>query len=286
MIKEPSDRILKNLIDLWLEEDLGEGDHTSLSTIPRTAQGKARLIIKQEGVIAGIFIASKIFHHFDNTLVLDLFKKDGDDVRPGDAAFELSGPVRSILQTERLVLNIMQRMSGIATRTRQYVKHLEGLHTKILDTRKTTPGMRLFEKEAVRLGGGHNHRTGLFDMILIKDNHIDFAGGLENAIDKVHNYLQEKNKDLKIMVEARSIEDIKRIIIHGGVDRILLDNFNPEQTNEAVKLVDGKFETESSGNITEDNIRAYAECGVDYISVGALTHQIKSLDMSLKAVVN
>ena len=285
MMKEHSESNLKNLINLWLEEDLGEGDHTSLSTIPKTAQGKAKLIIKDNGIIAGISIASKIFYQFDNTLVLDIFIKDGEGARKGDIAFEVKGPVQSILQTERLVLNLMQRMSGIATRTRHFVNLLEGLQTKILDTRKTTPGLRYFEKEAVRLGGGYNHRTGLFDMILIKDNHIDFVGGLENSIKKVHLYLREKNKDLRIMVEARSIEDVRRIIKYGGVNRILLDNFSTEQTSEAVKLINRQIETESSGNITEENIRSYAECGVDYISVGALTHQIKSLDMSLKAVL-
>lgn len=284
-MKEHSESNLKNLINLWLEEDLGEGDHTSLSTIPKTAQGKAKLIIKDNGIIAGISIASKIFYQFDNTLVLDIFIKDGEGARKGDIAFEVKGPVQSILQTERLVLNLMQRMSGIATRTRHFVNLLEGLQTKILDTRKTTPGLRYFEKEAVRLGGGYNHRTGLFDMILIKDNHIDFVGGLENSIKKVHLYLREKNKDLRIMVEARSIEDVRRIIKYGGVNRILLDNFSTEQTSEAVKLINRQIETESSGNITEENIRSYAECGVDYISVGALTHQIKSLDMSLKAVL-
>ena len=285
MTEELSDKLTEELIKSWLEEDIGDGDHTTLSTIPRIIQGKANLIVKEEGVIAGIAIASKIFNIFDPTLVLEIYKKDGDEVIKGDIVFQVMGPVHSILQTERLVLNIMQRMSGISTSTRKYVKLLEGLKAKILDTRKNTPGIRSFEKEAVRLGGGYNHRFGLFDMVLIKDNHIDFSGGIENAIRMAQNYIKEKNKPLKIEVEARNMEDIKIILEVGGVDRIMLDNFSLEKTIESVKFIDGRIQTESSGNITMQNLRAYAECGVDYISVGALTHHIRSLDLSLKAVL-
>ena len=275
--------LLDKFIESALVEDIGDGDHTSLATIPSSLKGNARLLVKQNGVIAGIDIARKVFRKLDNYIVFEPLMSDGKTVKPGDVAFQVNGQVLAILQAERLVLNIMQRMSGIATQTREYVDKLHGLKTKILDTRKTTPGMRLLEKYAVKTGGGENHRIGLFDMILIKDNHIDFAGGIENAIDMVQKYLALKNKKLKIEIEARSIDDVNTILKKGGIHRILLDNFTPEQTKIAVSIIGKKAETESSGNITLENIRIYAECGVDYISVGALTHQIKSIDLSLKA---
>ena len=275
---------LDNFIDNAFSEDIADGDHTTLSCIPHDAIGKAQLIVKEEGIISGIEIAKRVFQKFDPELKMEIFIKDGEHVSFGDIAFTVEGKRISILQTERLVLNIMQRMSGIATRTNYYVKLLDGLQTKILDTRKTTPGMRFLEKEAVKTGGGENHRMGLYDMIMIKDNHIDFAGGIEEAISKTKKYLKEKGKELKIEVEARSIDEVKQIMSIGGVDRIMLDNFSYADTRKAVEMIDGKFETESSGGITEKTIRGYAECGVDYISVGALTHHIKSLDMSLKAV--
>ena len=278
-----SEKHLNILIDLWLDEDIGDGDHTTLSTIPENASGKAKLLVKQEGIIAGVRIAIEIFKRFDPNLQIEVYIPDGSPIKSGDVVFEVHGHVRTILQTERLVLNVMQRMSGVATQTHNYVKKLEGLNTKILDTRKTSPGMRLLEKEAVKLGGGENHRIGLFDMILIKDNHIDFAGGIANALEWTRKYLKEQKKDLKIVIEARSLNDIAEILANGGADRILIDNFTPALTREAVNKVAGRCETESSGGITLDNIREYAECGVDYISVGALTHQIKSLDLSLKA---
>lgn len=278
-----SDKHLNILIDLWLDEDIGDGDHTTLSTIPADASGKAKLLVKQEGIIAGVRIAREIFRRFDPGMKTEIFIPDGSPIKPGDVVFEVHGLVRTILQTERLVLNVMQRMSGVATQTQNYVKKLDGLNTKILDTRKTAPGMRLLEKEAVKLGGGENHRIGLYDMILIKDNHIDFAGGITNALQWTRKYLKENKKDLKIVIEARSLDDIREILTNGGADRILIDNFTPALTREAVKLVDGACQTESSGGITLENIRDFAECGVDYISVGALTHQIRSLDLSLKA---
>jgi len=278
-----TDAHLHKLIDLWLDEDIGDGDHTTLSIIPPTSAGKAKLLVKQDGIIAGVRIAKEIFHRFDPNLKTEVFIHDGSPIRPGDVVFEVHGLVRTILQTERLVLNVMQRMSGVATQTHNYVRKLEGLGTKILDTRKTAPGMRLLEKEAVKLGGAENHRIGLYDMILIKDNHIDFAGGISNALEWTRKYLRENNKDLKIVIEARSLDDIREILRNGGANRILIDNFTPALTREAVKLISGACDTESSGGITLDNIREYAECGVDYISVGALTHQIKSLDLSLKA---
>lgn len=274
---------LDHFIKTAIEEDLGDGDHTSLACIGVEKTGKAQLIIKQEGVIAGIDIAIKVFNKIDDRLKLKIFKTDGARVKKDDIAFNVEGSVISILQAERLVLNIMQRMSGIATQTNKYVQKLEGLKTKVLDTRKTTPGMRYLEKLAVKTGGGENHRMGLYDMVLIKDNHIDFAGGIEKAIHQTQNYLKDKRKELKIEIEARSISDINVILKIGGVNRILLDNFSIEETREAVKLIDSRFETESSGMITLTNLREYAECGVDFISVGALTHQIQSLDMSLKA---
>jgi nicotinate-nucleotide pyrophosphorylase (carboxylating) len=280
-----SEKLTDEHIRSWFEEDIGEGDHTTLSIIPKYTQGKANLIVKEKGVIAGIEVALRIFRLFDPTVILDVFIQDGEEVQKGDVVFQALGPVSSILQTERLVLNIMQRMSGIASHTREFVRLLKGLDTKLLDTRKTTPGIRFLEKEAVRLGGGYNHRFGLFDKILIKDNHIDFAGGIDQAVWKAINYISEKNKTLEIEVEARSLNDVERIMKIEGVSTILLDNFSVEDTLKAVKMIRGKIKTESSGNITTRNIRDYAECGVDYISVGALTHQIKSLDLSLKAVM-
>ena len=274
---------VKELIELCIKEDIGDGDHTSLCCIPADAHGRMRLLCKQEGVIAGIEVAQMVFNRLDPEMRFEQKLNDGDHVQPGDVAFYVSGRVRSLLQAERIVLNIMQRMSGVATQTAFYVKHLEGLHTRILDTRKTTPGMRVLDKMAVKLGGGENHRMGLFDMILLKDNHIDFAGGIRKAIHGALEYLHAKGKQLPIECEVRSLEDIDEVFAAGGVDRIMFDNFTPEMTRKAVEKVAGRCETESSGGITLETMRAYAECGVDFISVGALTHQIKSLDMSLKA---
>lgn len=274
---------VKELIELCIKEDIGDGDHTSLCCIPADAHGRMRLLCKQEGVIAGIEVAQMVFDRLDPEMRFEQKLNDGDHVQPGDVAFYVSGRVRSLLQAERIVLNIMQRMSGVATQTAFYVKHLEGLHTRILDTRKTTPGMRVLDKMAVKLGGGENHRMGLFDMILLKDNHIDFAGGIRKAIHGAREYLHAKGKQLPIECEVRSLEDIDEVFAAGGVDRIMFDNFTPEMTRKAVEKVAGRCETESSGGITLETMRAYAECGVDFISIGALTHQIKSLDMSLKA---
>ncbi len=275
---------LDELIKYWFAEDIGDGDHTSLSCIPATAMGKSRLIIKDTGVLAGVEVAKRIFKAFDPELKVTVFIEDGADVKPGDIAFEVEGKVLSLLQTERLMLNIMQRMSGVATVTRKYANCLKGLKTQVLDTRKTTPGLRLLEKEAVKIGGGTNHRIGLFDMILLKDNHVDFAGGIENAIRSAQKYCQEKGKNLKIEIEVRNFEELERVMQVGGVHRIMLDNFNPENTKKAVDRIGGRYEVESSGGITFDTLRTYAECGVDYVSVGALTHSVKSLDMSFKAV--
>ena len=277
------EQMIDELIDLAFAEDIGDGDHTTLCCIPDTAMGKSRLLIKEPGILAGVEIARKIFHRFDPDLKMTVYIEDGTAVKPGDVAFVVEGRVQSLLQTERLMLNVMQRMSGIATMTHRYVKKLEGLHTRILDTRKTTPGMRMLEKEAVKIGGGVNHRIGLFDMILLKDNHVDFAGGIENAISRCHDYLKAKGKDLKIEIEVRNLDELKEVMRVGGVDRIMLDNFSPELTREAVKIVGGKYEIESSGGITFDTIRDYAESGVDFVSVGALTHSVKGLDMSFKA---
>ncbi|MBE6314166.1 MAG: carboxylating nicotinate-nucleotide diphosphorylase [Bacteroidales bacterium] len=278
------DELIDDLLNLAFAEDVGDGDHTTLSTIPSDAIGKQKLLIKEEGIIAGVDIAKKVLNKVDPELKIEVFIEDGSRVKPGDIAFIVEGRVQSLLVAERTMLNIMQRMSGIATTTRRYQDELEGLHTKVLDTRKTTPGMRMLEKEAVAIGGGINHRIGLFDMILIKDNHIDFAGGIPQAVNAAKQYCAEHGKDLKIEVEARSLDDIKTILDLGGVHRIMFDNFTPELTREAVKLVGGKCQTESSGGITFDNLRAYAEAGVDYISVGALTHSVKGLDMSFKAM--
>ena len=270
-------------IDRWFREDIGVGDHTTFSTIPFDAAGSAVLLVKEEGVLAGLHVAQKIFQRFDDEIQFTPILSDGSPISPGDEAFRVTGRVHSILQCERLILNVMQRMSGIATTTNKYVKLLEGTGTRILDTRKTTPGMRFLEKEAVRLGGGVNHRFGLFDMILIKDNHIDFAGSIGQAISGTKKYLEQKQLNLDIVVEARSLDDIEVVLFMGGVTRILLDNFSVELTRKAVELIDHRVETESSGGITWETIRSYAECGVDYISVGALTHHIDSLDLSLKA---
>ena len=275
---------LDELIKYWFAEDIGDGDHTSLSCIPATAMGKSRLIIKDTGVLAGVEVAKRIFNAFDPELKVTVFIEDGADVKPGDIAFEVEGKVLSLLQTERLMLNIMQRMSGVATVTRKYANCLQGLKTQVLDTRKTTPGLRLLEKEAVKIGGGTNHRIGLFDMILLKDNHVDFAGGIENAIRSAQQYCQQKGKNLKIEIEVRNFEELERVMQVGGVNRIMLDNFSPENTKKAVDRIGGRYEVESSGGITFDTLRTYAECGVDYVSVGALTHSVKSLDMSFKAV--
>jgi len=275
---------LKELIPLWFAEDIGDGDHTTLSCIPYETTGKSQLIIKETGILAGVEIAREIFRSFDPELKMTVFIHDGSMVKPGDIAFVVEGRVQSLLQTERLMLNILQRMSGVATRTNQYVKMLEGTNTRVLDTRKTTPGLRLLEKEAVKIGGGVNHRIGLYDMILLKDNHVDFAGGIEQAIRRTQNYLKEKGKNLKIEIEVRNFNELQQVMTVGGVDRIMLDNFSVENTRKAVEIIDGKYETESSGGITYDTLRQYAECGVDYISVGALTHSVKSLDMSFKAV--
>lgn len=276
--------LIEDLIKLAFAEDIGDGDHTTLSSIPATAMGKSQLIIKEDGVLAGVEIAQQIFHAFDPDLKVTVFIHDGAEVKKGEIAFTVEGKVQSLLQTERLVLNVMQRMSGIATTTRKYVKALEGTKTRVLDTRKTTPGMRMLEKEAVKIGGGVNHRIGLFDMILLKDNHVDFAGGIEKAITRAQEYLKEKGKNLKIEIEVRNFDELEQAMAVGGVDRIMLDNFNVENTRKAVEIVNGRYELESSGGITFDTLRTYAETGVDYISVGALTHSVKSLDMSLKAV--
>lgn len=278
------EQLIDDLLNLAFAEDVGDGDHTTLSTIPADAIGRQKLLIKEEGILAGVEIAKMVLHKVDPTLKIELFIEDGAHVKPGDIAFIVEGSVRSLLVAERTMLNIMQRMSGIATTTDRYQRRLEGLHTRVLDTRKTTPGMRMLEKEAVAIGGGVNHRIGLFDMILIKDNHIDFAGGIPQAVNAAKQYCAEHGKDLKIEVEARSLEDIQTIIDLGGVYRIMFDNFTPALTKKAVELVAGRCQTESSGGITIDNLRDYAEAGVDFISVGALTHSVKGLDMSFKAI--
>jgi nicotinate-nucleotide pyrophosphorylase (carboxylating) len=274
----------KQLISLWFAEDIGDGDHTTLSCIPETAMGKSQLIIKENGILAGVEVAREIFDSFDPTLKMTVYLKDGAEVKVGDIAFEVEGRVQSLLQTERLMLNIMQRMSGVATLTNTYVQALKGTKTRVLDTRKTTPGLRLLEKEAVKIGGGVNHRIGLYDMILLKDNHVDFAGGIDKAILRAQDYIKEKGKDLKIEIEVRSFDELEQVMAIGGVHRIMLDNFTPENTLKAVQLIHGKYETESSGGITFSTSKEYAQCGVDYISVGALTHSVKSLDMSFKAI--
>ena len=271
------------LIDLSFAEDIGDGDHTTLCCIPEDAMGKSHLLIKEDGILAGVEVAKKVFARFDDTMKVEVLIQDGAHVKKGDIAMVVTGKVRSLLQTERLMLNIMQRMSGIATMTNKYVEKLKGTKTHVLDTRKTTPGMRMLEKQAVKIGGGMNHRIGLFDMILLKDNHVDFAGGITDAIDRCHKYLEEKGLKLKIEIEVRNFDELQQVIDHGGVDRIMLDNFSVADTRKAVEIIAGRFETESSGGITFDTIRQYAECGVDFISVGALTHSVKGLDMSFKA---
>ena len=271
------------LIDLAFAEDIGDGDHTTLCCITDTAMGKSHLLIKEDGILAGVEVAKRVFARFDPTMQVEVLIGDGAHVKKGDIAMIVSGKVRSLLQTERLMLNIMQRMSGIATMTAKYVERLKGTKTHVLDTRKTTPGLRMLEKQAVKIGGGMNHRIGLFDMILLKDNHIDFAGGIANAINRCHEYLKEKGLDLKIEIEVRNFDELRQAMECGGINRIMLDNFSVENTKKAVEMVGGKYETESSGGITFDTIRDYAECGVDFISVGALTHSVKGLDMSFKA---
>ena len=271
------------LLELAFAEDIGDGDHTTLCCIPEDAMGKSKLLVKEEGILAGVEMARKVFNKFDPTMTMQVFINDGAHVKPGDVAFVTSGKVRSLLQTERIMLNIMQRMSGIATMTHRYVERLEGTHTHVLDTRKTTPGMRILEKQAVKIGGGMNHRIGLFDMILLKDNHIDFAGGIHNAISRCHEYLKQKSLDLKIEIEVRNFDELNQVLECGGVDRIMLDNFTVPDTKKAVELIGGRYETESSGGITIDTIRDYALQGVDFVSVGALTHSVKGLDMSFKA---
>ncbi|MCX6330378.1 MAG: carboxylating nicotinate-nucleotide diphosphorylase [Bacteroidia bacterium] len=277
-------RVLREFILRSVGEDLGDGDHSSLACIPWEATGKANLLIKEEGILAGVKVAREAFSAIDKDLTCEIYIEDGSKINPGDIPFNISGRQQSILKSERLVLNILQRMSGIATSTNQYVTRIKGLKAKILDTRKTTPGLRFLEKEAVRIGGGLNHRMGLFDMIMLKDNHIIYAGGIEKAIEKTRDYLQKNNRKLKIEIEARNLDDINKILSVGGINRIMLDNFSIEDTVTAVQLISGRYETESSGGITLDTVRAYAECGVDFVSVGALTHHIRSLDMSLEAI--
>ncbi len=278
------DELIDELLDLAFAEDIGDGDHTTLCCIPADEMGKQHLLVKEEGILAGVETAKKVFHKFDPELKMTVFINDGAHVKPGDVAFVVEGRVRSLLQTERLMLNIMQRMSGIATMTAKYMDRLKGLKTKVLDTRKTTPGMRMLEKEAVKIGGGMNHRIGLFDMILLKDNHVDFAGGIANAINKANEYIKANHKDgMKIEIEVRNFDELDEALATGHVDRIMLDNFTPENTKKAVDIVAGRCELESSGGITFDTLRDYGECGVDYISVGALTHSVKGLDMSFKA---
>ncbi len=281
---EVTEILVDEFIDIAIREDIGDGDHSSLSCIPFDKMGKVKLLVKQAGTLAGVAIAKKVFARIDPATKMEVLIPDGARINPGDIAFFATGRVQSLLKSERLVLNIMQRMSGVATQTAEYVKLVEGTGAKILDTRKTTPGMRVLDKQAVKIGGGENHRMGLYDMVMLKDNHIDFAGGIEAAVARVKDYLARENRDLKIEVEVRSIEDIKTLLRLNGVNRVMFDNFSVESTKEAVALVNGKLETESSGGITKETIREYAKTGVNYISVGALTHQIKSLDLSLKAV--
>ena len=277
------EELVARLIDLSFAEDIGDGDHTTLCCIPEDAMGRSHLLIKEDGILAGIEVAKEVFRRFDPEMQVEVLIADGTPVKVGDIAMIVSGRIRSLLQTERLMLNIMQRMSGIATTTHKYVERLEGTGTRVLDTRKTTPGLRMLEKQAVKIGGGCNHRIGLFDMILLKDNHVDFAGGIENAIDRCHAYLNEKGLDLKIEIEVRNFDELNQVLRHGGVNRIMLDNFSVADTKKAVGLIAHRYETESSGGITIDTIRDYALQGVDFVSVGALTHSVKGLDMSFKA---
>jgi len=273
---------ISEIIKQALQEDIGDGDHSSLASIPENAQGKMILLAKENGIIAGIEIAKEILKQIDPSIAITCFKKDGDEITVGDIVFELAGTVRSMLSAERTLLNFMQRMSGIATASKKYTEAVKRTNTIILDTRKTTPNMRVLEKYAVTMGGAKNHRFGLYDMIMLKDNHIDFAGGIEKAIDNTHEYLKKNNLNLKIEIETRTIEDVKRVVKHGKINRIMLDNFSPEKIVEALQIINKKFETEASGGITLENINEYAKTGVDYISIGALTHHIKSLDLSLK----
>ena len=282
-MKEEYIPFVNDLIELAIREDIGDGDHSSLACIPHDERGRMKLLVKQEGVLAGVEVAETVLRRLDSEAKFEKRLDDGARVKPGDIAFYVEGRLISLLQAERILLNIMQRMSGVATQTAVYVQELDGLKTQVIDTRKTTPGMRVLDKMAVRIGGGGNHRIGLFDMVILKDNHIDFAGGITPAIRKTQAYLKEKGKNIPIEVEVRSLDDIREVLSVGGVDRIMLDNFSPETTREADALIGGRYETESSGGITLKNLREYAECGVDFISVGALTHQIKSLDLSLKA---
>ena len=275
---------IKEFVRLAIEEDIKDGDHSALACIPYDANGKAKLLVKEDGIIAGIEIAKQIFKEFDNSIQFEQLIEDGSEVKYGDIAFYIAGNSQKILGAERLVLNVMQRMSAIATLTKKYVNELNGLKTKVLDTRKTTPLLRFLEKEAVLIGGGHNHRMGLYDMIMLKDNHIDFAGNIEKAIGKTTDYLQSTNLNLKIEVEARELDEVKEILRVGGIHRIMLDNFSFEDIRTAVALIEDKAETEASGGITLDTLRNYAECGVDFISVGALTHSVHNMDLSLKAV--
>jgi nicotinate-nucleotide pyrophosphorylase (carboxylating) len=276
--------IIDQFILNWLSEDVGDGDHTSLATIPAGTKGKAKLLVKDDGILAGVELAEEICHIVDPSLKLDIFLTDGAKIKNGDIAFTVEGDAQSILKAERLVLNCMQRMSGIATITHGIVELLKGTGTKVLDTRKTTPGLRYLEKWAVKIGGGVNHRFGLYDMILIKDNHVDYSGGIKNAIENARQYISDQNKNLEIEIEVRNLDELEQVLQTGGVNRILLDNFNFADLREAVKRIAGKYITEASGGITIDTIREYASCGVDYISMGALTHSVKSLDLSLKAV--
>lgn len=277
------DELTDRLIDLSFSEDIGDGDHTTSCCIPEDAMGKSRLIIKEDGILAGVEVAKEVFRRFDPEMQVEVLMGDGTRVKKDDVAMIVTGRVRSLLHTERLMLNIMQRMSGIATMTGRYVERLKGTNTRVLDTRKTTPGMRMLEKQAVKIGGGCNHRIGLFDMILLKDNHVDFSGGISNAINRCHEYLKEKGLELKIEIEVRNFDELKQVLDCGGIDRIMLDNFSVDDTRKAVEMVGGRYETESSGGITFETLRDYAECGVDFISVGALTHSVKGLDMSFKA---
>jgi nicotinate-nucleotide pyrophosphorylase (carboxylating) len=283
-IKSLDKQLIHHFIANALAEDVGDGDHTSLATIPEGTTGKAKLLVKDHGILAGVELAVEIFKQVDSSLKVDIFLNDGAEVKPKDIALEVEGDAQSILKAERLVLNCMQRMSGIATKTKEIVDMLRGTNTKVLDTRKTTPGMRYLEKWAVRIGGGVNHRFGLYDMILIKDNHVDYSGGIRPAIENTHRYLEKLNKKLAIEIEVRNLEELEQVLQTGGVNRILLDNFNLTDLCQAVNIIEGRYITEASGGITVDNIRQYAECGVDYISVGALTHFVKSLDLSLKAI--
>ncbi|MEX1001304.1 MAG: carboxylating nicotinate-nucleotide diphosphorylase [Crocinitomicaceae bacterium] len=287
MVESPDLAQILEIVDRTLKEDIGDGDHTSLATIPESAHGKAKLLVKDRGVLAGVELAEIIFNRLDPHLSIDVKIPDGTEVKPGDIAFQVEGSSRSIVSAERLVLNFMQRMSGIATKTDELATLIKDLPTQLLDTRKTTPGVRLMEKWAVRIGGGTNHRFALYDMIMIKDNHVDYAGGIENAIKRTRDYLKENQKSLKIEIETRSLKEVKEVVRVGGVDRIMLDNFSPDQLREALKLIDRElYETEASGGINAETIRAYAETGVDFISSGALTHSYQSLDLSLKATFN